>query len=59
MSLTNIRRSFQSVKKDITEIKNQISRLSNDLSAHTGKVQKLESDVDDLNKSAGKSKKKR
>ena len=58
MSLRNIKRSFQNVKRDIADVRNQISKLSVDIAASTARTQKLETEVEDLKKTA-KSKKRK
>ena len=55
----NIRRSFQNVKKDIPDMKNQLSKLSVDISALTARLQKVETDHDEMKKEMAKSTKKK
>ena len=55
----NIRRSFQNVKKDVADVKNQSSKLAVDISALTARIQKLETEHEEMNKEIAKAAKKK
>ena len=56
--LKNIKRSFQSVRKDMSDMKNMVSKLSVDVAALTARLQKMETDSEAM-KSAAKGKKRK